>query len=240
MVDFVLWIVTRDARLSETWYLLFSRECIKVERLGSLAGLGPSSEGHKGLALVSLEVEDLRSPADLKAFLAGRSNISVVAVAKKEKADNRTIAELLEAGADDFVMDDIDERILLSKIKAHLRRILPTLACARMLVVSKNGDVEVDRARRTIRTGLKSRKPAELPNVTPKEFEILSALLCNEEQVVTRNFLMEEIWKDKSGQVNCETIDKHVETLRHKLGPYGKNVRTVYGAGYMYRADAPK
>lgn len=236
MVDFVLWIVTRDPKLSESWYKLFSRECIRVERLESLSGLGPSSDGLKGLALIS----GLQSPSELKAFLAGRANISVIAVAQKESASNKDIAGLLEAGADDFVMSDIDERILLSKIKAHLRRILPTLACAKTLVLSRNGDVEVDRSRRTIRTGLKGRKPSELANITPKEFEILSALLCNEEQVVTRNFLMEEIWKDKSGQVNCETIDKHVETLRHKLGPYGRNVKTVYGAGYMYKADAPR
>ena len=51
---------------------------------------------------------------------------------------------------------------------------------------------------------------------------------------------MEEIWKERSGQVNCETIDKHVETLRHKLGPYGKYVKTVYGSGYMYKAEGAK
>ena len=45
---------------------------------------------------------------------------------------------------------------------------------------------------------------------------------------------MEEIWKEKSGQFNCETIDKHMETLRRKLGPYGKNIRTVYGTGYIF------
>lgn len=96
-----------------------------MERLDSLAGLGPSSEGHKGLALVSLKLEDLRSPADLKAFLAGRPNISVVAVAKKEKADNRTIAELLEAGADlavlDINMPEMDGIELLGHIRTDGR-----------------------------------------------------------------------------------------------------------------------
>jgi DNA-binding response OmpR family regulator len=240
MTDFTLWIVTSDLKLSESWYRLFSRECLRVERLETLNALGRACEGRKGLALVAMGLADLHSTADFRLFITGRANISAIAVAPKDKTSNTAIAELLESGADDFVMADIDERILLSKIKAHLRRILPNLACLRTLVVSKNGDLQIDRVKRTILAGLKKKKPAELENITPKEFDILSTLVCNEEQVVTRDFLMDEIWKEKSGQVNCETIDKHVETLRHKLGQYGKNVKTVYGAGYMYKAEPAK
>jgi DNA-binding response OmpR family regulator len=182
----------------------------------------------------------MSSPQDLKNFISGRKNVSAIAVASRDKATNQTIADLLESGADDFILADIDERVLLSKVRAHLRRTLPNLACSRTLVLSRNGDVEIDRTRRTIRTGMKGRKPADVQNITPKEFDILSTLLCNEDQVVTRNFLMEEIWKEKSGQLNFETIDKHVETLRHKLGAYGKNIRTVYGSGYMYKVETAR
>jgi DNA-binding response OmpR family regulator len=240
MLDFKLWIASHDIKLAQSWYNVFSRECLAVERVDSLAALGRACDGFKGLALLSLGIEDLRTPADLKAFIAGRKNLSAIAVARKDKITNQTIAELLESGADDFILADIDERVLLCKVKAHMRRILPNLAFSRTLVVSRNGDLEINRERRTIRTGLKGKKPSELENITPKEFDILSALICNEEQVVTRNFLMEEIWKDRSGQVNCETIDKHVETLRHKLGTYGKYVKTVYGAGYMYKVEAAR
>lgn len=240
MMDFTLWIVCGDQKLSESWYRLFSRECLRVERVDTLSGLARASEGRKGLALVWMGLADLRSPAEFKAFITGRGNLSAIAVAHQDKAANSLIAELLESGADDFVMADIDERILLSKIKAHLRRILPSLVCLRTLVTSKNGDLHIDRVKRIILTGAKKKRPAELENITPKEFDILSTLVCNEEQVVTRDFLMDEIWKEKSGQVNCETIDKHVETLRHKLGQYGKYVKTVYGAGYMYKTEGAK
>lgn len=240
MTEFTLWIVSNDPKLAEAWYRLFSRECLRVERLETLTALGRASEGRKGLALVAMGLEDLHNPSDFKAFITGRANISAIAVAQKDKAVNAVIAALLEGGADDFVMADIDERVLLCKVKAHLRRILPNLACSRTLVLSKNGDLQIDRVKRVILTGLKKKKPAELENITPKEFDILSTLVCNEEQVVTRDFLMENIWKERSGQVNCETIDKHVETLRHKLGQYGKNVKTVYGAGYMYKTENGK
>lgn len=238
MVDFVLWIASQNSRLSEAWYRLFSRECLKVARLETLAALGKASQDLKGIALVELGLDDMRTAGELKAFISGRSNISVIAAAPKDKITNATIAELLESGADDFVLSDIDERVLLSKIKAHLRRILPNLACSRTRVLSRNGDLEIDRLKRTIMTGLKGKRPSEIGDITPKEFDILSTLVCNEEQVVSRNFLMEEIWREKTGQVNCETIDKHVETLRHKLGAYGKFIKTVYGAGYMYKAES--
>lgn len=240
MTDFVIWIVSHDLKLAESWYKLFSREQLRVERLDTMAALGRAVEGGRGLALVLVGGPDLRSTADLKAFIADRRNLSVITSAARDKTTNLLIAELLESGADDFVPAEIDERVLLCKVKAHLRRNLPSQVCTRTLLLSRNGDLEVDRVRRTIRTGLKGKRPTELQNVTPKEFEILATLICNEERVVTRDLLMEEIWRDKSGQVNVETIDKHVETLRHKLGAYGKHVRTVYGSGYMYKAEAAR
>ncbi|HAF95247.1 MAG: hypothetical protein A2X34_03815 [Elusimicrobia bacterium GWC2_51_8] len=234
MIDFVLWIVISDKKLADGWYRAFSREYLKVQCLGTIADLARTAVEMKGLALVEIGLPDLPDADALKTFVAGHSNLSVIAMAGTTKVNNAMITAALEAGADDFVLGNIDERVLLSKIKAHLRRILPNLACARTLVTSRNGDIEIDRTRRVIRTGLKNKKPNSIESLTPKEFDIFSILLSNEEQVVSRNFLMEEIWKEKSGQFNCETIDKHVETLRRKLGPYGKHIRTVYGTGYIF------
>ena len=63
-------------------------------------------------------------------------------------------------------------------------------------------------------------------------------LLSDETHVVSRKSIMENIWQEKSGDVNSETIDKHVETLRRKLKGYGENIRTVYGTGYTYKSQA--
>ena len=240
MIDFMLWIVISDKKLADGWYRVFSRECLKVQPLGTIADLSRAAVGIKGLALVELGLPDLPDANALKTFIAGHSNLSVIAMTGVKKVTNAIIMAALEAGADDFVSNDINERVLLSKIKAHLRRILPNLVCARTLVTSRNGDIEIDRTRRIIRTGLKNKKPNSIESLTPKEFDIFSILLSNEEQVVSRNFLMEEIWKEKLGQFNCETIDKHVETIRRKLGYYGKNIRTVYGTGYILSFDGSR
>ncbi|MCX5791705.1 MAG: response regulator transcription factor, partial [Elusimicrobia bacterium] len=170
------------------------------------------------------------------ATLSGRKNISFIVFSKPDKTTNVMISDFLENGADDFITSDIDEKILLSKMKAHIRRLLPSLNLAKTVVVSRNGSIEIDRTKRTVTLGLKTAGEKTLENLTPKEFEIFYILLGSEEAVVSRESLMEEIWQEKSGHVNSETVDKHVETLRHKLGVYGRNIRTVYGAGYTYKA----
>ncbi|HAH31333.1 MAG TPA: hypothetical protein DCL44_03350 [Elusimicrobia bacterium] len=235
MIKFTLWLITPDRDISDKWYRLFSRERLNVTPLPDLSAISRIPEDTWGLAFVEICGAGFASPQSMKTFLSGRKNISVMVFSKPGKTSNPEISGFLESGADDFITSDIDERVLLSKTKAHIRRLLPSLNLARTLVMSADGDIEIDMVKRTIRLGLVSGKEKTLHDFTPKEFEIFSVLLSNEEQAVSRKSIMEDIWRERSGHVNLETIDKHVETLRHKLGAYGKNIRTVYGTGYTYK-----
>lgn len=107
---------------------------------------------------------------------------------------------------------------------------------ARTVVTSADGDIEIEKVKRTVTLGLASGKNKVLDGLTPKEFEIFFILLSNEDHVVSRKVLMDDVWREKSGHINFETIDKHVETLRRKLGKHGKSIRTVYGTGYTYKS----
>ena len=237
MVNFTLWILTQDKELANRWHRLFSREALRVQVLHTLSDLEKAARAAKGIVLAEKGVHGLKTAKDLTGFTSGHSNVSIIIFSKRDKINNAQISEFLDAGADDFITPEMDERILFSKMRAHLRRLLPSLNCARTLVCSKNGDIELDRVKRTIKTGLNSKVPKSLDALTPKEFEIFSLLLCNEDLPISRSLLMEEIWKEKSGKVNVETIDKHVETLRNKLGTYGKCIKTVYGTGYTYSCE---
>jgi DNA-binding response OmpR family regulator len=236
-VDFILWILAEDKRLLERWQRLFTRESWLVRLPDTIESLETAAQSARGMALVEIGFSGIKTPKDLQGFTSRHGDISVVVFTKRDKTDNAQISAFLEAGADDFISPEIDDRILLSKTRAHLRRLLPTLSCAKTMVTSRNGDVEVDRIARVIKIGLKSKNPEFVGNLTPKEFEIFALLLCNESQVVSRNLLMEEIWKEKSGRVNVETIDKHIETLRNKLGVCGKYIKTIYGTGYTYKSE---
>lgn len=238
MIEFAIWLVTRDRDILDKWYRLFSREHLNVvtgpsSSPGQAGARNAPSEAW-GLAFMEVGTGGITSPQDLKTFLHGRKNISAIVFCKPARISNPEISAYLEAGADDFIPSDIDERVLLSKTKAHIRRLLPNLNLGKTVVSSADGDVEIEKVKRTVRLGPASGRNKVLHGLTPKEFEILFVLLSNEGHAVSRKSLMEGIWLDKAGHVNVETIDKHVEVLRRKMGTYGKNIRTVYGTGYTY------
>lgn len=237
MIKFALWLVTADRDIADRWYRLFSRERLNVKPLRDLSLFSRTPDETWGLAFVEICPEGLCAPRGLKAFLSGSKNVSVIVFGKPGKVPNAQISGFLESGADDFITTDIDERVLLSKTKAHIRRLLPSLNMAKTVVTSGDDDIELDKFKRTVRLGINSGKEKILDDLTPKEFEILAMLLGSENYVVSRKALMEEIWREKSGHVNFETIDKHVESLRRRLGAYGKNIRTVYGTGYTYKSQ---
>lgn len=236
MIEFALWLVTNDRDIADKWSRLFSRERFNIKPLSDLTAVAGISKETWGLALVEIGAGGLCAPRDIKAVLSGRKNISIIVFSRPGKTSNSEIAFFLEYGADDYITSDIDDRVLLSKVKAHIRRLLPSLNLARTVVTSADGLIEVEKAKRTIRLGPAGGKNKTLDGLTPKEFEILFMLLGSEGHVVSRKSMMEDIWLDKSGHVNTETIDKHVETLRHKLGAFGKNIKTVYGTGYTYKS----
>ena len=59
-------------------------------------------------------------------------------------------------------------------------------------------------------------------------------LVDQEKRVVSRESMLEKLWGDCAGDVYSDCINKHVESLRKKLGLYGRKVKTVYGSGYMF------
>ena len=69
-------------------------------------------------------------------------------------------------------------------------------------------------------------------NLTRTEFDLLSILLSNRGQVLSRQQLMDSIWEDVI--VTDRTIDVHITRLRKKLGPYARNIVSRQGFGYVF------
>ncbi len=236
MLDFTLWIISPDKQLSEHWQRIFSREHMRVVLLDTMLQLDEASKESKGLALVKIGLSNLKTAQELKDFVNSHSNVSIIVFNEQRKVNDAQISSFLEFGADDFILSEINENVLLSKIRAHLRRLLPTLSYVKTVILSKNKDLELNKATKTVNTRLKSKKAKVVSDLTTKEFDILTMLICNEEEIVTRVQILECIWGKKAEEVNSETIDKHIEMLRRKLGAYGKNIKTVYGDGYAYKS----
>ncbi len=230
-------IISNDRTISGRWLNAFQKEGWPV----TTADCCPAGEANcvkrAEFDLVEIGSPDCRVQEDLRSILKTRQPVSIIVFGDPQKISNRQIAAFLEAGADDFVYKNLDERILVAKLKAHMRRIMPQIAEKAARLASSCGDIEIDRDRRAVKIAARTGKDTELTNLTVKEFDILSMLVRHERTVLTRERILEKLWGDGGDGVYSECIDKHIESLRRKLGAYGKRIKTVYGAGYMFTGN---
>lgn len=230
-------IISTDRTISGRWQNAFQKE-------GWLTKVDPSyladNRGYTKLpeiVLIEVGVPGCKCLEDLRSMLRARHPVSVILFGDPQKISNCQIAAFLEAGADDFIQKNLDERVLVAKLKAHTRRLMPVITEAAAKLASDCGNMEIDLSRRAVRIEVRPGKYSELLNLTQKELDILSLLVCQECRVITRESMLEKLWGDGAADVYSECVDKHIESLRKKLGLYGKWIKTVYGAGYMFKSD---
>lgn len=128
----------------------------------------------------------------------------------------------LDAGADDYVSKPIKPRVLISRIKALLRR---NTNFEEESIESENDGLHIDREKYLV---VNKGKTVHLPR---KEFELLALLASKPEKVFDRDFILETVW-GSGVVVGDRTIDVHVRKLRGKIGD--DYIKTVKGVGYKF------
>ena len=127
-----------------------------------------------------------------------------------------------DAGADDYVTKPVKPKILVSKVKALLRRLREEDKNQEKLQIGK---LIIDREEYQVTF---DGKVFSLPR---KEFELLFLLASKPEKVIKREKIMEIVWGSEV-VVGDRTIDVHIRKLREKIGD--KYFKTVKGVGYKF------
>jgi DNA-binding response OmpR family regulator len=148
----------------------------------------------------------------------------LVLTARGEEADK---VRGLRRGADDYVTKPFGAMELLARVDALLRRSRLSPATP---VLDHFGDVQVSRAARTVK------RRGEAVSLTPKEFDLLIALMDRAGTVVPRADLLSVVWGYQQ-DVSTRTVDLHVSELRAKLEPNPArpvHIITVRKTGYRF------
>jgi len=204
-----------------------------LERQGYEVVIAPN--GEEGFFLVNAEKFDL---VLLDLMLPGRDGLQVLSTLRKRGLRTPVLiltardaiedrVEGLDKGADDYLVKPFAFPELLARVRALLRRSeqAPQLRLA---------DLEMDVITR------KAKRRGQYLELTAREFELLEYLLRHKEQVVSREMLARNVWKEPARATPLDNVmDVHINRLRRKVDePFDRKlIHTVRGVGFVLREE---
>ena len=164
----------------------------------------------------------------LKALRARDAKTPVLLLTARDAVADRVHG--FESGADDYLVKPFAFAELVARIRSLLRR-APLVEPLRRQAADLTVDLETRRVWR-------ADKHIDL---TPREFDLLAYLLRDPGQVVTRQMLVRDVWREPNREAPLDNvIDVHIANLRRKIdaGQAVKLIQTVHGVGYVLREES--
>lgn len=191
------------------------------------AGLRDARTVSPDLIILDLMLPGMDGYRVLRALREGGSQVPVlILTARGEEADKVMGFRL---GADDYVTKPFGVLELVARVEAVLRRASAT-AKGPAPEAARFGDIEIQPVARVVR---RNGRAVEL---SPKEYELLLALVQRPGQVISRAELLKTVWGYHASVVS-RTIDTHIAELRRKLEPNPaspRHITTVWKTGYRF------
>ncbi len=189
--------------------------------------------GEEGFSLLETQAFDLvvldwmlpgRDGLEILRTLRARgTRTPVLLLTARDAVEDRVLG--LDAGADDYLVKPFAFAELLARIRALLRR-----AGQEEPLRQQVADLRLDLQTRRVERG------TEEIGLTPREFELLAYLVQHQGQVVTRQMLAREVWREPNRATPLDNvIDVHLAHLRKKIdeGRRVKLIQTVRGVGFV-------
>ena len=150
------------------------------------------------------------------------AQIPVIILSAKSQETDKIVG--LELGADDYVTKPFSPRELIARIRAILRRGKEQRSERRI----QRGDIVIDSTKHRVQVG------ADDISLTFTEFKLLEFMARRPGVVFSRAQILDAVSGEET-MVYDRTVDAHVKSLRHKLGPAKDYIETIRGAGYRFK-----
>jgi two-component system phosphate regulon response regulator PhoB len=188
-------------------------------------GLASAISHKPDLILLDLMLPGVDGLSVCRQLKAGKETHDVPIIIISAKGEETDIITGLELGADDYLAKPFSPNILLSRVRAVLRRIGQTLPDETAIL--KAHDLDIDPKK------FKAMLAGQPLNLTASEFRILYYLASHRGWVFTRYQIMDAI-RGEGYVVTERAIDVQIAGLRKKLGEYSGYIETVRGVGYRF------
>jgi DNA-binding response OmpR family regulator len=153
------------------------------------------------------------------------STVPIIMLTAKTEEIDKIVG--LELGADDYVTKPFSPKELVARVKAILRRVEREPEKQKTY---RYGKLILDPAKHEVSLG------GKVVDLTSKEFDLLECLLRSKGRVMSRDYLMDQVWGyDYYG--GMRTVDVHVRRLREKIPALSRAIETVKNVGYKLRQN---
>ena len=182
------------------------------------------------LLILDWMLPDLQGIDVLQLLRAESRRIPVLFLTARDEVEDRVLG--LDSGADDYLTKPFAFSELLARIRTLLRRVATSNEKAFQI-----GRLNIDLITRKASCG------GELVDLTPREFDVLAVLTNRRGDIVSREALARDVWRQAGRLTSLDNVlDVHLTHLRKKLREATGDdpIETVRGVGFMLRASSSK
>ncbi|MGE3975362.1 MAG: response regulator transcription factor [Bdellovibrionales bacterium] len=152
--------------------------------------------------------------------------IPVIFLTAKDDVSDKVLG--ISLGAEDYIVKPFQPEEFKARIEMRIKKNKSHQTETKTLQI---GNIEINFNSQRAAIYIESKR--HNLTLTPLEFKLLTLLISHEDQIFSRNQLMNQVWGEDT-YLTDRCIDTHIYLLRKKLGPFAECIQTVYGEGYRF------